>query len=137
GLGAGRLPFWSAAWNGFLEAPLFGKSETFSDYYETEGRLRSRIQELPAHAHNQYLNILYGHGFTGLLAFAAMLLALVWPAINRRDHPCLLLLPVVLFINIFDTSFFYACLLSPLLSAMGLRSGSLRSTSEPSVQRST
>src|SRR5699024_484768 len=85
-LGAGRLPFWRTALSGFVEAPLFGQAENFSDYYADQGRFRSRIQELPAHPHNQYLDTLYHGGLTGSLSFVVFLLALAWPAFNRHDY---------------------------------------------------
>src|SRR5690625_3516977 len=57
-LGSVRLPFCLAAWQGFTESPLIGKRESFPFYYASQSGQRVRIQEPPAHAHNQYINVL-------------------------------------------------------------------------------
>src|SRR5690625_189821 len=134
-LGAGRLPFWSAAWQGFTESPLIGKRESFPFYYASQSGQRVRIQEPPAHAHNQYLNVLYERGLIGFIGLTLFILALAWPAINRRDLPSLLLLSVVLLANFFDTTLFYGGVLYPLAAVLGWRATTLGHQTEREQQR--
>lgn len=134
-LGSGRLPFWSAAWSGFLRSPLIGNAEPFPNYYLSQGTLRTRINEPPAHAHNQLLQVMYHHGLVGVLGLAFLLLALAWPAWNRRDYPSLLLLGVVLLANVFDTTLFYGGVLYPLAAVLGWRATILGHQSEHERQR--
>src|SRR5690625_715296 len=135
GLGSGRLPFWSAAWQGFTESPLIGNPESFPFYYASQSGQRVRIQEPPAHAHNQYLNVLYEGGLLGFIGLLLFILTLAWPAINRRDLPVLLLLGVVLLANFFDTTLFYGGVLYPLAAVLGWRTTTLEYQTEREQQR--
>lgn len=134
-LGSGRLPFWSAAWKGFLESPIIGKTESFPQHYARQGGQRIRIQEPPAHAHNQYLDVLYKGGLIGFIGLILFILALAWPAMNRLDWPSILVLAVVLLINFFDTTLFYGGVLYPLAAVLGWRATTLEHQNEREEQR--
>lgn len=129
-LGAGRLPFWAAAWQGFTESPWIGNSEPFPDYYLSLGRQRDRIQEPPAHAHNQVLHSLYTSGIMGLIGLSMLVLAFTWPTYNRRDYPALLLIGAILLVNVFDTTLLYGGVLYPLAAVLGWRATMLDHQSE-------
>lgn len=135
GLGSGRLPYWSAAWSGFLRSPLIGNSEAFPDYYQSLGRQRTRINEPPAHAHSTLLQTLYQYGLAGALSLTVFMAAVGWPAWNRKDHPSLLLLAAVLLANVFDTTLFYGGVLYPLVAVLGWRATVLGHQSSHERQR--
>src|SRR5690625_1035292 len=134
-LGSGRLPYWSAAWSGFVRSPLIGNAEPFPEYFQSQGRLRSRINEPPAHAHTTLLQTLYQRGLLGALGLVLFLLAVAWPAWTRRDHASLLLLGVVLLANVFDTTLFYRGVLYPLAAVLGWRATLLGPQSDHEPQR--
>lgn len=134
-LGSGRLPYWSAAWSGFLQSPLVGNSGSFPDYFQSLGRQRTRITEPPAHAHNIVLQTLYQRGLVGALSLVLLMVALAWPAWNRRDYPSLLLLAAILLANVFDTTLFYGGVLYPLAAVLGWRATVLGHQSSHERQR--
>lgn len=128
GLGAGRLPYWSAALQGFRENAIFGTAEPFPEFFSSFAPQRSRIHELPAHPHNFFLDILYSRGLLGAAGFMFLIIALGWSASHRRDFALLLVLATVLLANSFDTTFFYGGVLYPLAAIAGWRSTGLESS---------
>jgi Undecaprenyl-phosphate galactose phosphotransferase WbaP len=105
---------------------LAGSSIPFPDYFESYAPQRSRIHELPAHAHNFLLDILYGRGLLGAVGLLFLLTAIAWPAFHRRDYALLLVLCTVLLANVFDTTLFYGGVLYPLAAIAGWRATSLQ-----------
>ena len=84
---ASRSEFWPAAWQGFLQSPLWGNG------INTYPSFQMQIYSYPPtpiyfHAHNQYLDILLGSGLLGAAAFAWLLLSLVkalWRNLSEKS----------------------------------------------------
>lgn len=126
-----RLPYWRAAWSGFLERPVLGWGPgAFAGYYESRTHGADRLQEVPTHAHNFILQQLFERGFAGLIAAMLLLAALSADAVKRRDLAVLVVLGGVLLANVFDNTLFYGGVLYPLAAVTGWRAGVSRSRGE-------
>lgn len=120
GLQVARLPYWRAAWQGFLERPWFGQEQTFSHYFLTQG-YSSKIQQPPSHVHNLFLQFLFTRGIFGLTGLLLFLAALIYPLVQRRDIGMLTVVGALLIANLFDYSLFYGAVLYPLVAVAGWR----------------
>lgn len=120
GLQVARLPYWRAAWQGFLERPWFGQDETFGRYFVTQG-YSSKIQQPPSHVHNLFLQFLFTRGIVGLTGLLLLLAALIYPLVQRRDVGMLTVVAALLIANLFDYSLFYGAVLYPLVAVAGWR----------------
>lgn len=110
-----RLPYWQAAWQGFLAKPWLGHGEeTFSDYYRETWPDKGRLGQIPPHAHNLYLQFLFEKGLLGFIGLVALLLLLGLPAIRQGDLLFSTLFFSILIINFFDGTLFSMSLLYPL-----------------------
>ncbi len=132
-LGVARIPYWQVALQGIREKLWLGHGEgTFQTYYRDHADQDGELQEIPAHTHNLYLQMLFERGvigFTGLVLFIA---ALGYRAVQRRDVPFLAVLAGVLFMNFFDISLFYGGVLYPLAAIAGWRSRAYATTRQDS-----
>lgn len=120
GLQVARLPYWRAAWQGFMERPWWGQKLAFSDYFLTQG-YSSKIQQPPSHVHNLFLQFLFSRGIVGFVGLMLLLTALIYPLIQRRDVGMLTVIGAVLIANLFDYSLFYGAVLYPLVAVAGWR----------------
>lgn len=120
-----RLPYWQAAWQGFLEKPWLGHGEeTFSDYYRETWPDKGRLGQIPPHAHNLYLQFLFEKGLLGFLGLVALLLLVGLPAIRQGDLLFSTLFFSILIINFFDGTLFSMSLLYPLAAFSAWRQAS-------------
>jgi Undecaprenyl-phosphate galactose phosphotransferase WbaP len=131
GLQVARLPYWQAAWQGFLERPLLGRAQTFSDYYLERGYSNSKIQQPPSHVHNLFLQFLFERGLVGTTGLLLLLTVLIYPLIQQRDIGLLIVIVALLIANLFDYSLFYGAVLYPLVAVAGWRASHY-----PAVQQS-
>ena len=127
GLRVARIPFWQAAWQGIREKPLLGWGpDSFPGFYLESGAARARLQEIPAHTHNLFVQMLFERGLVGLLGLLLFLTALCWNAVRRLDFAFLAVVLAVLIANVFDYTLFYGGVLYPLAAAAGWRSSTKR-----------
>ena len=125
-----RLPTWRAAWEGVLERPWTGwGTSRFSEYFTDLWPERSRIQFVPANAHNLFLNTWFERGVFGLVGILTFLGILLAPAIGRSDVPLLALLVAVILANVFDGTLLYGGVFYPLVAIAGWRAGAAREDS--------
>lgn len=125
GLSVARIPYWRAAWQGFLDKPLFGwGQEQFPDYYRDNGASRRQIQAIPSHAHNLFLQLLFERGIIGLAGLLLLLIALSHQALKKRDAAFLTVFAAILFANFFDYTLFYGGVIYPLAAVAGWRAAS-------------
>ncbi len=131
--GVARGPYWRTALDGMLEAPWLGQgSGTFADYFLENWPDRTPLHEIPAHAHNLFLQVLFERGILGFVGLLLFLTALVWTV---RDPASLVVLAAVLFANIFDNTLFYSGIIYPLVAVAGWRSAATRSRSTQVAKR--
>lgn len=121
GLDVARIPYWRAAWNGFVSSPLIGVSTNFADYFEFNWPARERFHATPAHAHNLFLHVMFERGLVGLLGLILVLAAILEPAIRRMDVVLVTAIGAVLVANLFDNTFFHGAVLYPLVAIAGWR----------------
>ncbi len=126
----GRLSMWRAAWKGFLSRPWLGRGVgAFPSYYErTESSVTASQSEVPAHAHNLYLEILFERGVLGLFGLMLLLTGLSMSAMRRRDLGFLVVLGAVLLANVFDYTLFFGGVIYPLAAVAGWRAGTRSGT---------
>ena len=136
-----RIPYWQAAWQGIAEKPWLGwGQDSFTPYLENEWPTNTRLRALPSHTHNFFLQTLFERGLVGLLAVAALLVALFWGAFMTLDFRLMIVAAAVLFINLFDVTLLYGAILYPLAAVAGWRLGvrtlpdSTRLSATPSKQ---
>lgn len=124
GLEEARLPFWQAAVRGIGARPILGWGGTsYSDWFLANWPGRSRLQVVPAHAHNLFLHVAFERGLVGLLGILLVIAILVGRALARADVPLLGVLAAILFANLFDTTLMYGGVFYPLLAVAGWRAG--------------
>ena len=127
GLGVARVPYWRAAWQGFLERPLAGWGPSvFPDYVAAKWPDQHRLSSVPSHSHNLPLQFLFERGLFGVAGLLVLLAALTFRAIQNRDGAFLLVVGAVLFANIFDYTLLYGGVIYPLAAVAGWRSASYR-----------
>ncbi len=122
-LGVARIPFWKSAWAGVQERPLFGWGEgAFPEYYRAAGPDQVKLQAIPAHVHNLFLQTLFERGVVGFAGLLLFILILLGEALRPRNLTLLAVLAAALFINLFDVTLFYGGVLYPLAAVIGWRS---------------
>lgn len=121
GLDVSRLPYWDAAWQGFLKYPVLGSTQDFPEYFEEQWPERQRFHVTPAHAHSFPLQLAYERGIFGVLGAVLLLLALLGPTVQHRDWLSFMAVFVVLLANIFDLTFLYGGVIYPLAALVGWR----------------
>ncbi len=122
-LATARLPLWRVAWEGFLDRPWMGwGADAFPERFRAVFPVAERVQVIPAHAHNVFLQEAFTGGALGLFGVVLLLVALAADAVRRRDGAFLGVLLAVLVANVFDTTLFYAGVLYPLAALGGWRS---------------
>lgn len=98
-----RLPIWEAAWNGFLQAPVWGNGvRTFESWHNNyvaqyKDNLRQRydiVETRIGNPHHFILGLLYMYGLIGLTLFAATFIPTTLRAWRNKDD---LLLGILLF----------------------------------------
>jgi Undecaprenyl-phosphate galactose phosphotransferase WbaP len=132
-LGVARIPYWQIALQGIREKLWLGHGEgTFQNYYRDRADQNGQLQEIPAHIHNLYLQVLFDRGVMGFMGLVLFIAALGYRAVQRRDVPFLAVLAGVLFMNFFDISLFYGGVLYPLAAIAGWRSRAYTTTRQDS-----
>jgi len=122
----GRAEIWRVAWQGVIRRPWLGWGPaTFPAFYRASSPVAlAPDTEVPAHAHNLFLEVLFERGAVGFLGLLLLLGALLWPALRRRDVGLLAVLAAVLLANVFDYTFFFGGVIYPLAAVAGWRSRS-------------
>lgn len=127
GLSVARLPYWQAAWQGFLAQPWQGWGQgAFPNFFRQNWPERIKLHEIPTHPHNLLLGILFERGLIGLLGLALLLLALSHSAWRQLDLALLIVFAAVFVANIFDYTLFYGGVLYPLAAVAGWRAATFR-----------
>lgn len=121
GIDVARMPYWRAAWSGFISSPIIGVPNSFSSYFEIGYPERQRFHGTPAHAHNLVLQVLFERGLLGFLGLVLVLLAIILPSLHERDFSLLLVVSVILLANWFDFTFFYGAVLYPIVAIAAWR----------------
>ncbi len=137
-LGAARVPYWQAAWQGIRAKPWLGWGpDSFPDYYRTTWPNNRKLGSLPSHVHNFFLHVLFERGVLGFLGLALLLAAVLWGTFRTRDSALLAVVLAALFINLFDVTLFYGGVLYPLVAVAGWRAATLPSaeTTSPAAAR--
>lgn len=123
GLRVARVPFWEVAWQGFLERPLFGWGPgSFPGYYRNHLSDSAKLHDIPSHAHNLLLHVLFERGLVGALGLGLLVAGLGLVALQKRDLAFLAVFVALFVANIFDYTFFYGGVLYPLAAVAGWRS---------------
>jgi lipopolysaccharide/colanic/teichoic acid biosynthesis glycosyltransferase len=127
GLGVARLPYWQAAWQGFIAQPWLGWGPgAFPDFFKLNRPERIMLHQTPSHPHSLPLGILFERGLLGLAGLALLLIALSYSAVRRLDLGLLIVLAAVLAANIFDYTLFYGGVIYPLAAVAGWRAATFR-----------
>ncbi|MDQ3461344.1 MAG: undecaprenyl-phosphate galactose phosphotransferase WbaP [Deinococcota bacterium] len=127
GLRVARLPYWEAAWVGFLERPLWGWGrDSFAAFFDRAWPERGRLHHTPAHVHNLPLGMLFERGLVGLLGLGLFLGAMSQRAWRKRDWAFLAVLSALLIANLFDSTLLYGGVLYPLAAVAGWRAAHFR-----------
>ncbi|HEU4335446.1 MAG TPA: putative O-glycosylation ligase, exosortase A system-associated [Candidatus Eisenbacteria bacterium] len=92
GSAMGRINAWRLAWRVALDRPVFGAGfQPFTE--EIYARYLPEVRTSSTDAHNIFFQVLAEHGFTGLLVFIALIVAVLaslWRVQSRaRRHPSL------------------------------------------------
>ena len=121
--GAARVPYWEAAWKGFLSRPVAGWGDKrFEVYYRNNLPPRGSAGDIPTHTHNLFLQYAFERGLLGLLGLLLLCLALAYKAIARKDTHLLVILGALITMNFVDYTLFYAGIVYPLAAVTGWRS---------------
>ena len=123
GFTAGRLAMWRVAWQGIRERPWLGwGASAFPGFFQ---RSTSNVAdgEVPAHAHDLLLEVLFERGIVGLASLLLLLVGLTWAALRTRDWGLLIVFAAVLLANVFDYTLFFGGVIYPLAAVAGWRSG--------------
>ncbi len=122
GLRVARIPFWQVAWQGFAERPLLGWGPgSFPDYYRDHLSDGAKLHEIPSHAHNLVLQVLFERGLVGLVGLGLLVAGIGAVALQKRDLAFLAVFAALLVANMFDYTFFYGGVLYPLAAVAGWR----------------
>ncbi len=117
-----RVSYWQTAWQGFAERPIWGSGRgAFGEAYRASWPAQRRLHEVPGHAHNLFLNILFERGVVGFGGLALLLYALTVQAYRARDAAFLVVFAALLTANMFDTTLLYGGVLYPLAAVAGWR----------------
>lgn len=93
-----RGAIFGVAWQGIIEAPLFGHgARSFSEFYTDRGALGTP----PDHAHNAFLQATFGSGALGLISLVVVL----WALFTAGGLLQKALLAGLLVSNLFDSTF--------------------------------
>jgi len=133
-----RLPIWNDAWDaighgGWLGWGPRGLPIALGTLHPEETSLR----QLPAHAHNAFLDAWVERGPLGLVGVLLLLVALAGPAIRGRDTSALAVIVGVVLMNLLDTSLMYGGVLYPLALLLGWRAGGRTLAATPDVRRAS
>ena len=135
-LSVARLPYWSAAWHSFLQRPWLGRPATpFDQYYAGSASSMRRYYEVPTHAHDLVLQVLYQRGLVGLLGLLLVIYGLSRNALRQRDVLFFIALGGILLANVFDYTFFFGGVIYPLAAVAGWRSTMVRAQRGHADQR--
>ena len=120
----GRAEIWRVAWQGVKQRPWLGwGASDFPNYYRHSSLATAALgTEVPAHAHNLFLEVLFERGLVGFIGLLLVIGALVWSATKNRDYGLLAILTAVLLANVFDYTFFFGGVIYPLVAIAGWRS---------------
>ena len=120
---AGRADIWRVAWQGVKQRPWLGWGPSaFPAFYRGSTLAAAAADgEVPAHAHNLFLEVLFERGVVGFAGLLLLLGAFVWPSVRRRDLGLLAVLSAVLLANVFDYTFFFGGVIYPLAAVVGWR----------------
>ena len=120
-----RVSYWQSAWQGFAARPVWGWGrEAFSEAYRSSWPAQRRLHEVPEHAYNAFLNVLFERGLVGFCGLLLLLYALTVRAYRARDAAFLVVFAALLVANMFDTTLFYGGVLYPLAAVAGWRASS-------------
>ena len=97
GEAAARGRILKVAWQGVLDAPVFGHGrQSFAEYYLSKGGAGLP----PNHAHNAFLQVLFTSGVVGLIAFVGVL-GLMFSSVGRLQQALIVGVGVA---NLFDST---------------------------------
>ena len=127
GLGVARLPYWQAAWQGFIAQPWLGWGQgAFPEFFKLNRPERIMLHETPSHPHSLPLGILFERGWLGLLGLLLLLVALSYSAVRQLDFALLIVFAAILVANLFDYTLFYGGVIYPLAAVAGWRAATFR-----------
>ncbi|MBI5563154.1 MAG: O-antigen ligase family protein [Deltaproteobacteria bacterium] len=104
--GSGRLYLWSAAWDGFKDAMVFGKGGRYI------------FREYGQYVHNDFLEMLSSHGLAGFISMMSMWIYIAFHVMSnyfQRRGNVLFLYASLLFFFLFVVSFFFTMYYQPFI----------------------
>ena len=105
-----RAAIWTMALEAVRESPLLGASERFTSLAQHED------EAVVSHAHNQYVQLAYISGVTGIVVSAVLLFTLARASWRRHRTTGLVVVAAVAgVLQIFDATLFSASVMLPLL----------------------
>ena len=120
-----RASYWAGAWQGFTARPVWGAGRgAFSEAYRSDWLAQRRLHEVPEHAYNVFLTVLFERGAVGFAGLLLLLYALTQRAYRARDAAFLVVVTALLAANMFDNTLFYGGVLYPLAAVAGWRAAS-------------
>lgn len=101
---SGRLPVWQAAWQGFLDYPVFGFG---MDYFQDYARINELLPTPFNYAHFFLLDVMMITGLVGTLAYSVAYGVLVvhgWQSVRKGwDHSAILFISAMVMMFPFNT----------------------------------
>lgn len=101
-----RIEYWEKSFKVFLNHPILGtgkadvKQDMKTIFEEEQSVLIKSNRKGP---HNQYLQMLAGHGIVGFIVFTTILLIGIWMAVKKRDLIYVFFLSLMLFSFFFES----------------------------------
>ena len=120
----GRLALWRIALKASGQHPWlgWGAGAFPAAYMRAEPSTLGIDGDVPAHAHNLFLEVLFERGVVGLLGLLVLLYALVHRSVRLRDLGLIAVFAAVLLANCFDYTLFFGGVIYPLAAVAGWRS---------------